>query len=76
MDRTIETRRSELSPRAPLSTKGGSAEPLCIETQGRNIMSGLVHDVTADAFRLDLYGAPAGSVPRANGTAVSGDLDG
>lgn len=34
------------------------ASPLCLETQGREVMAKLVHDVVAEAMRLNLYGAP------------------
>jgi hypothetical protein len=33
-------------------------------------MSELVHDVVAEAFRLNLHGAPAGRVEKANGAPV------
>ena len=46
------------------------AASLCIETQSRHIMSVLVHDVVAEAFRLNLYGAPAERVEKANGAPV------
>ena len=42
----------------------------CIETRSRELMSKLVHDVTAEAFRLNLYGAPAGHVEKANGAPI------
>ncbi len=48
-----------------------SAEPLCVETQSREIMSVLVHDVVAEAFRLNLYGARAERVEKANGAHLS-----
>lgn len=41
---------------------------LCLETQGREVMARLVHDVVAEAMRLDLHGAPPpDGVTRANG---------
>ena len=41
---------------------------LCAETQGREVMAKLVHDVLADAMRLDLYGAPPSEqLTKANG---------
>jgi hypothetical protein len=39
---------------------------LCLETQGRDVMAKLVHDVVAEAMRLDLYGAPK-HVEKVNG---------
>ncbi len=46
--------------------------PLCLETQSREIMAILVHDVVADAMRLGLYDKPAERVEIANGAPVGG----
>jgi hypothetical protein len=46
-------------------------EPLCLETQGREIMAVLVHDVVAEAFRLNLPGAPVERIVGANGIPVA-----
>ena len=44
------------------------ATGLCAETQGREVMAKLVHDVVAEAMRLDLYDAPPSErVSQANG---------
>ena len=44
------------------------AGDLCVETQSREIMAVLVHDVVADAMRLGLHGAaPPERVEKANG---------
>ena len=43
------------------------SEGLCLETQGREMMARLVHDVVADAMRLNLHGAPRGGLEKANG---------
>jgi hypothetical protein len=42
------------------------SEALCVETQSREIMALLVHDVVAEAMRLDLNGAPVKRAARAN----------
>ena len=47
-----------------------SEKSLCVETQSREIMAILVHDVVADAFRLGLYDKPAERVVKANGVPV------
>ena len=41
-----------------------------MENRSRQIMSELVHDVVADAFRLNLYGAPSERVEKANGARI------
>jgi hypothetical protein len=46
------------------------AAGLCVETQGREIMAVLVHDVVAEAMTLNLYGKPAECVDAANGAPV------
>ena len=54
--------------RSPAGSRAAPAGTLCLETQGREVMARLVHDVVAEAMRLDLYGAaPAGSFEKANG---------
>ncbi len=41
---------------------------LCLETQGREVMATLVHEVVAEAMRLDLHRAPQPErVEKANG---------
>jgi hypothetical protein len=39
----------------------------CVENQGREVMAQLVHDLISEAMRLDLHGAPAERVEKANG---------
>ena len=55
-----------LPPRQPSKPRGG----LCVETQSREIMAVLVHDVVADAMRLGLYDEPAERVVKANGARL------
>jgi hypothetical protein len=45
-------------------------ETLCLETQGREVMAKLVHDVVAEAMRLDLHGTPPGRIEEANGAPL------
>jgi hypothetical protein len=41
---------------------------LSLEAQGREVMAKLVHDVVAEAMRLDLYGpGPLARVDKVNG---------
>jgi hypothetical protein len=44
---------------------------LCLETQGREVMARLVNDVVAEAMRLDLHGAPAERIEKANGARLA-----
>ena len=52
---------------AHLPRAHGSAA-LCVETQSREIMAMLVHDVVAEAMRLGLNGGPAEPAPKAIGS--------
>ena len=55
---------------------GPAGGALCLETQGREVMAKLVHDVVAEAMRLDIYGAPPpGRVMEANGSRFGRDRD-
>ena len=47
--------------------RGSAPDGLSLENRSRHVMSELVHDVVAEAFRLNLYGAPTQRVENANG---------
>ena len=61
---------------------GGRSRPadanlgsLCLETQSREVMAKLVHDVVAEAMRLGLHGgAPPERVENANGARFGRSL--
>ncbi len=53
---------------SPAGRSGG----LCLETQSREIMAVLVHDVVADAMHLGLYDAAPAPVVKANGAHREG----
>jgi hypothetical protein len=46
------------------------SKTLCLETQGREVMARLVNDVVTEAMGLDLHGAPAERVEKANGARL------
>ena len=46
------------------------SDTLSVENRSRYVMSKLVHDVVAEAFRLNLYGAPGERVEKANGARL------
>ena len=48
---------------------------LCVETQSRDIMAVLVHDVVAEAMRLGLHDGQAGRVGKANGARLARGRD-
>ncbi len=54
----------------PAKERGRAPDGLSLENRSRHVMSELVHDVVAEAFRLNLHGAPAGRVEKANGAPV------
>ena len=45
---------------------------LCLETQSREIMAVLVHDVVADAMRLGLHDETPAPLVKANGANADG----
>ena len=54
----------------PSVARGSAPQGLSLENRSRHVMSELVHDVVAEAFRLNLHGASAGHVENANGAPV------
>ena len=54
---------------APREVSIGS-EALSVENRSRFVMSKLVHDVVAEAFRLNLHGATGERVEKANGVRL------
>ena len=50
--------------------RGSAPDGLSLENRSRHVMSELVHDVVAEAFRLNLHGAPDESVEKANGAPL------
>jgi hypothetical protein len=59
---------------AGLAGGGGAgaagASGLCLETQSRQIMAVLVHDVVAEAMRLGLHDQPAKRIVTVNGAPL------
>ena len=43
---------------------------LCVETQGRDIVAGIVHHEVNEAMRLGLHDAPAAGAESTNGAPV------
>ena len=56
--------------RSPDTLASIGLDGLSVENRSRYVMSKLVHDVVADAFHLNLHGAPAERVEKANGARL------
>ena len=52
------------------------ADTLCLETQGRDLMAKLVHDVVAEAMRLNLHDGAVRPSGKSNDVRIERSCDG